>query len=144
MVPTSACNKMVGTAGFKPATSCAQGRRAIRLRYVPNQVGEERIGITGKDQAFLTGYQKTKRCLFTIFYLEPSCLPPRSSLKRVAQSLNFPGRRRRFESCRSDHFRFLPINVARTFRLPVRNTELESPVNPRAGKLLCRNHIGSA
>jgi len=28
---------MVGTTGFEPATSCAQGRRATRLRYVPNQ-----------------------------------------------------------------------------------------------------------
>jgi hypothetical protein len=27
--------KMVGAAGFEPATSCAQGRRATRLRYAP-------------------------------------------------------------------------------------------------------------
>ena len=27
--------KMVGAPGFKPGTSCAQGRRAIKLRYAP-------------------------------------------------------------------------------------------------------------
>jgi hypothetical protein len=26
---------MVGASGFEPETSCAQGRRATRLRYAP-------------------------------------------------------------------------------------------------------------
>ena len=30
--------KMVGAPGFKPGTSCAQGRRAIKLRYAPTGV----------------------------------------------------------------------------------------------------------
>ena len=29
--------QVVGAAGFKPATSCAQGRRAIKLRYAPTR-----------------------------------------------------------------------------------------------------------
>ena len=27
--------RMVGASGFEPETSCAQGRRATRLRYAP-------------------------------------------------------------------------------------------------------------
>ena len=32
---------MVGTRGFEPPTSCAQGRSAARLRYVPKLVEQE-------------------------------------------------------------------------------------------------------
>ena len=38
--------KMVGAPGFKPGTSCAQGRRAIKLRYAPTgvfSIGKRRI-----------------------------------------------------------------------------------------------------
>ena len=31
--------KMVGAAGFEPATSCSQSRSATRLRYAPNEIG---------------------------------------------------------------------------------------------------------
>ena len=31
----------IGAAGFGPATSCAQGRRATRLRYAPEAGGEK-------------------------------------------------------------------------------------------------------
>jgi hypothetical protein len=35
----STCQR-VGAAGFGPATSCAQGRRATRLRYAPEPLGD--------------------------------------------------------------------------------------------------------
>jgi hypothetical protein len=38
MQPT--CNllkELVGARGFEPRTSCAQGRRATRLRYAPTE-----------------------------------------------------------------------------------------------------------
>ena len=30
---------MVGASGFEPEASCAQGRRATRLRYAPTGIG---------------------------------------------------------------------------------------------------------
>ena len=30
---------LVGARGFEPRTSCAQGRRATRLRYAPTRAG---------------------------------------------------------------------------------------------------------
>jgi hypothetical protein len=32
---------LVGASGFEPETSCAQGRRATRLRYAPTRVSLE-------------------------------------------------------------------------------------------------------
>jgi hypothetical protein len=34
-------NELVGASGFEPEASCAQGRRATRLRYAPTSVGLE-------------------------------------------------------------------------------------------------------
>ena len=35
--------KCVGTAGFEPATSCSQSRRAAKLRYVPVSGGGDSL-----------------------------------------------------------------------------------------------------
>jgi hypothetical protein len=32
---TNVLKRLVGASGFEPETSCAQGRRATRLRYAP-------------------------------------------------------------------------------------------------------------
>ena len=34
---------LVGTAGFEPATSCSQSRRAAKLRYVPVKSASELV-----------------------------------------------------------------------------------------------------
>ncbi len=38
MIPNS-LQGLVGASGFEPGTSCAQGRRATRLRYAPTRSG---------------------------------------------------------------------------------------------------------
>src|SRR5258705_7587143 len=45
----------VGARGFEPPTSCAQGRRATRLRYAPLKSGREVHGFRGPIKPFTGG-----------------------------------------------------------------------------------------
>gem|GEM_PF-1059796 len=42
---------LVGAAGFEPATSCAQGKRATRLRHAPNWLTIAPCNVTIRDTA---------------------------------------------------------------------------------------------
>ena len=48
MPPTRPAIRLVGAAGFEPATSCAQGTRAAKLRHAPPNPTAHRPGATAE------------------------------------------------------------------------------------------------
>jgi hypothetical protein len=47
----SSLTKLVGASGFEPEASCAQGRRATRLRYAPTEVRIDYTALANADAA---------------------------------------------------------------------------------------------
>ena len=73
--------KMVGAAGFEPATSCSQSRSATRLRYAPNEIGG---GERDRTDGLLHAMQALSQLSYT---------PKRLTMKSAKRTLSIDTRR---------------------------------------------------